>query len=194
MIPDSIFEAIVNDSQDPVLLCSEGRELLYANAAAQVLFCKIGKFEVGAIMPEQLLVLLESDSLTRRTINIQNEAEAGGVWLEFDVKPIEIEKRPCRLVTGRDITHLKNRESLLEKEARTDFLSGLSNRREFHHLLDQHFRDDICVAVIDVDHFKQINDSFGHLFGDMAIRYVACLLYTSPSPRDRQKSRMPSSA
>ena len=31
-------------------------------------------------------------------------------------------------------------------------------------------------------------------FTDTIVRYVACLLYTSPSPRDRQKSRMPSSA
>ena len=81
--------------------------------------------------------------------------------------------------------------ALEEHRAATDALTGILNRRGFHKASTavrescQHPK----IAMIDVDDFKLINDEHGHEFGDKA-----CLLYTSPSPRDQRGSRMPSSA
>ena len=60
-----------------------------------------------------------------------------------------------------------------------DHLTGLPNRRAFDHLLDRQLEDAraagdaLCVAFIDIDHFKRINDTHGHAAGDRVLKIVA---------------------
>ncbi|MCO7175379.1 GGDEF domain-containing protein [Sporolactobacillus kofuensis] len=69
-------------------------------------------------------------------------------------------------------------EKKLSKLANTDVLTGIHNRRSFEYLVKQqlakHFKQmKPCVFIIfDVDHFKKINDSFGHAIGDAALQKV----------------------
>jgi diguanylate cyclase (GGDEF)-like protein/PAS domain S-box-containing protein len=85
-----------------------------------------------------------------------------------------------------DVTHLKQieaeREELLgqvQEMARHDQLTGLSNRRALEEQLPQAMararrrRSPLCVAILDIDHFKAYNDSHGHLAGDEALRACA---------------------
>lgn len=64
-------------------------------------------------------------------------------------------------------------------EARTDSLTGLVNRRAFDAKIEELFLahraggDAFVLALIDIDHFKQINDNFGHQAGDDVLRFVA---------------------
>ncbi len=61
----------------------------------------------------------------------------------------------------------------------TDVLSGIANRRafekEFEKMLAQGRRDEQCMSLLmmDIDHFKKINDTYGHLAGDKIIQWVA---------------------
>jgi len=80
------------------------------------------------------------------------------------------------------IRDIKDRVRLLEylkKEAATDALTGLPNRREFMSaskaLLDAAAADpmDISVMILDVDHFKTVNDTHGHDVGDEVLRSLA---------------------
>ncbi len=77
----------------------------------------------------------------------------------------------------------KQIESYLS-EARTDGLTGLSNRRAFDQKLDQMFAAfrkggrSFALAIIDIDHFKSINDTHGHQAGDQVLQQVASLLAT----------------
>ncbi|HEY5311401.1 MAG TPA: GGDEF domain-containing protein [Pirellulales bacterium] len=70
-------------------------------------------------------------------------------------------------------------------EARTDALTGLANRRAFDNHLAQHLgRFDpqeapVGLILFDIDHFKQFNDTHGHLAGDVVLRGVAQVLYRS---------------
>lgn len=67
----------------------------------------------------------------------------------------------------------------LENIARNDHLTGLPNRRTFFEALDREVqrsnrhRRDTCIAMIDVDFFKRVNDRFGHARGDEALALVA---------------------
>jgi diguanylate cyclase (GGDEF)-like protein len=81
----------------------------------------------------------------------------------------------------------KNREleaanAKIEKLSRTDELTGLANRRAFFEylesLLAQAARQGVALSVImmDIDHFKSINDTYGHDVGDVVLRHVAGIL------------------
>lgn len=65
----------------------------------------------------------------------------------------------------------------LEFHATRDALTGLHNRRHFEHTVDDLFdRADavpLCLAMIDVDHFKQVNDNHGHDTGDRVLIHIA---------------------
>lgn len=66
--------------------------------------------------------------------------------------------------------------------AKTDALTGLSNRRAFDQKLDEHIEafkqndSELCLLLLDIDHFKQVNDTFGHQMGDNVLRYTANLM------------------
>lgn len=66
-------------------------------------------------------------------------------------------------------------ERNLQHLADTDTLTGLPNRRAFMHRLEQVIQEHspFCLMIVDVDHFKRINDSAGHLAGDQALRFLA---------------------
>jgi diguanylate cyclase (GGDEF)-like protein len=70
----------------------------------------------------------------------------------------------------------------LQREASTDALTGLQNRREFETCITremgraQRLGVPLSLAVIDVDHFKRINDRFGHDAGDQVLRELAARL------------------
>ena len=67
----------------------------------------------------------------------------------------------------------------LDEMSRKDELTGLYNRRYFFHYLDEHNirgSENCYTAMFDIDHFKNVNDVYGHLFGDTVLRDVArCL-------------------
>lgn len=70
-------------------------------------------------------------------------------------------------------------ENALAKAARTDSLTGLLNRREFDRLLAERAQEAdekakvFALLMLDVDHFKDFNDEYGHIAGDEALRQIA---------------------
>lgn len=80
-----------------------------------------------------------------------------------------------RVVFCSDITEKKQAEETIWRQANFDALTGLPNRRLFHDRLEQEInktqRSDQALAVlfIDLDHFKEINDTRGHALGDMLL-------------------------
>jgi diguanylate cyclase (GGDEF)-like protein len=66
----------------------------------------------------------------------------------------------------------------LSIRSHTDFLTGLYNRRYFHLKLTKEARTktSLCIAMIDVDNFKAVNDTYGHAVGDLIISDLAAVL------------------
>ncbi|WP_432719776.1 diguanylate cyclase [Jeongeupia wiesaeckerbachi] len=85
------------------------------------------------------------------------------------------------LIGISDITEHKALETELQHRATTDGLSGLANRAHFmdvanHELIRaQRYGRPLTLMMIDIDHFKRINDEYGHDAGDAAIRAIAAL-------------------
>jgi diguanylate cyclase (GGDEF)-like protein/PAS domain S-box-containing protein len=83
---------------------------------------------------------------------------------------------------GFDITETTNSRKELERLALMDPLTGLANRRKFMERFrleaerqDRHGQP-LSLLVVDVDHFKGVNDQFGHLTGDLCLKCIADLL------------------
>lgn len=81
---------------------------------------------------------------------------------------------------------LRYANTQLEVMATTDSLTGALNRRAFTMKVDQQARtvtdEPLCLLVIDADHFKQINDRFGHPMGDRALQLIASTLRAIATP------------
>ncbi|MCL1142498.1 GGDEF domain-containing protein [Shewanella gaetbuli] len=81
-----------------------------------------------------------------------------------------------------DLSTLKNEMNSLSKVAMTDELTSLNNRRAYESFAAEQFslfqqtQIGSSVLFIDIDHFKQFNDTYGHLIGDKVLAYVALAL------------------
>lgn len=82
--------------------------------------------------------------------------------------------------TNQEMEQLRNELSHVRVAAKTDGLTGLLNRWAFDKALGELVENasvkNACLAILDIDHFKRINDSFGHLVGDKVIKYFAAIL------------------
>jgi diguanylate cyclase (GGDEF)-like protein len=102
-------------------------------------------------------------------------------WLEV-LTPIFIAPMlPALGTTAFQLMFADKLRRQLEAAAATDYLTGLPNRRSFTSSAEERFAKGwrgagFAVAILDVDNFKQINDSHGHHVGDQALAHVAACL------------------
>jgi diguanylate cyclase (GGDEF)-like protein len=131
------------------------------------------------------------------TARSEQEDLIGGLAAGADdylVKPVDLPELKARLRTGRRILELQEQllaaHEVLRHQATHDPLTGLWNRAVILDLLDRELarcrRDGKAAGVlmIDVDHFKQLNDTHGHLAGDAALREISRRLVTGIRPYD----------
>jgi diguanylate cyclase (GGDEF)-like protein len=89
------------------------------------------------------------------------------------------------IVLAREISRRADAESKLEEMATTDALTGLRNRRKFDHVIDSEWRramrqkTPVALLMIDADHFKAYNDTFGHQAGDQVLVGIAICISDS---------------
>jgi diguanylate cyclase (GGDEF)-like protein/PAS domain S-box-containing protein len=107
--------------------------------------------------------------------------ESGMLYFLVQISPISNQRNQSigHMIVLVDITDRKQAEMELERLARTDVLTGVTNRRHFFELAEpqfasaQRYSHNIAILLLDVDHFKQVNDSYGHLAGDLILQRVA---------------------
>ena len=92
---------------------------------------------------------------------------------DFVKKPFCHEELLCRITLNIDLIE---KVETIRRTANTDYLTGLPNRRHFFYTVDQYQQTPLShqsVALIDLDHFKRINDTYGHDAGDAVLKAVA---------------------
>jgi diguanylate cyclase (GGDEF)-like protein len=104
----------------------------------------------------------------------------GRVGPPFDAAQREL----LRYLAGQAAASVENIDlhEIVSEQAITDELTGLSNSRRFRELIDkeveraERFGHDLSLVLLDIDDFKQVNDTHGHLQGDEVLREVARIL------------------
>jgi len=103
---------------------------------------------------------------------------------EISASLMELQGKRYLVGLFRDLS-TKERAEQAEELARQDSLTGLSNHRAFHELLGrevaraQRYGTPVSLLMLDIDHFKQINDTLGHQAGDSVLRQLARMLLDS---------------
>ena len=89
------------------------------------------------------------------------------------------DRQSDRIYAAQNITERRRAEQRIRYLARIDALTKVPNRMQFQHLLQRAIArarragKPLCLFYIDIDHFKEINDTFGHLAGDATLETVA---------------------
>ncbi|MBT9493090.1 MAG: diguanylate cyclase [Paucibacter sp.] len=118
--------------------------------------------------------------------------EGSLVWLQVTATPLFKQGVLSEVYASfEDITELIRTRQELHRQASTDHLTGAANRRHFMERLQaeygriqRHPELCSCVVTLDLDHFKLINDRFGHAAGDAVLRHVTLLMRLGTRPLD----------
>ncbi|WP_229074047.1 sensor domain-containing diguanylate cyclase [Actinoplanes sp. DH11] len=111
---------------------------------------------------------------------------ADGTWRWLDVFAVNLTHEPGVggvICNARDVTEARELHERLRFQAGHDELTGLANRREFTAAVRAE-PGDAAVLLIDLNGFKQINDTYGHSTGDAVLRHVAGVLRAGTAPGD----------
>ncbi|RLA79971.1 MAG: diguanylate cyclase response regulator [Epsilonproteobacteria bacterium] len=134
----------------------------------------------------------KKDELAIIALSSNEEEDINAMFLKYGAndyikKPFSKEEFSCRI--NNTIEALENL-NIVTNHANRDFLTGLYNRRYFFENMNNYIEEiaDIsekyAVAMIDIDHFKNVNDTFGHDTGDKAIIHLSEILTSTTNYRD----------
>lgn len=146
-------------------------------------FCKIRAGLVQELTTHQPLQDLE----------LMNAHKIGGVdkplWLKLSASSVENQEEQFLVVSFTDITREKQYEELLQHELTIDGATGTINKVSLIEILKQlpGFSKDntvVSVGIVDMDDFKQINDTYGHLTGDRVLESFSQIARDSMRKQD----------
>ncbi len=182
------YDMVVENLGDGVLILDNDNLIVDINPAAQKLLGVTSKEAIGEAVQ---VVLARWPDLVARFLDVPSiqtvvAIETHGETLHFDIRISPISNRTGlrygRVVTIRDVTERTRLLQEIEAQAITDPLTGLYNRRHFLQIFEQEisrsvrYKEPLSLLMFDLDHFKDINDTYGHIAGDYALQEIARLL------------------
>ncbi|KKB76472.1 hypothetical protein VW35_16860 [Devosia soli] len=186
--------ALTHMGQGLALFSAEGQLLLHNERLTELLGLPKGRLIEGEMLEDICRAaanLSDADEQSRearaRELTEQHRAlaaQGGQVIHSFEGQRfLRVQHNPTgdgRWVTlMEDITDTKRNEAAIAHLAKHDTLTGLPNRARFDELFDMALSEaaeretQIGIVAIDLDHFKDINDSYGHATGDQVLRVLA---------------------
>lgn len=178
--PVTAYE-IYRNQDDAVFVLDDTNRVLDLNIAARKILSLAGVECIGHLIAESLpqvqylLGVENKDSENRGELLLGEQC--------YDVRLMALRSRDSqvsgRLMVWREISERKKLEAELQRLAVTDELTGLFNRRHFfargakdiEHA--RRYSRPLSLIMVDVDHFKEVNDQYGHEAGDRALVLLA---------------------
>lgn len=202
--PDVDYKALTECSSDVVMQVSPDNELVYVSPAVM----DVLGWSQSEMLDRHQDLLFEGDrerilenaaalqsGLRQSSLSTFRVYKKDGtlLWVEGAAhKIVNAQGQPNGLVLSmRDISIRMRLREELEALARTDGLTGLANRRSFDEALAREWaiarreKTHLSLVMIDIDNFKEVNDSCGHLAGDDCLKAIAkVLVSTARRPAD----------
>ncbi len=203
MIFAKVFQALVENTNDVIMvldatpLTEGGPKIVYVNPAFEVLMGYSAeevlgqnpKFLQGPDTDDETRFQIRQAMRQHKSVRTQilNYAKDGTeLWLDINFVPLFDETGDLAYYAAieRDLTEHKKLQFALEDMATTDSLTGLANRQAFMERAvgefsrARRYSRSLSVIMIDIDHFKSINDQYGHAAGDEVLRQLGRQCYS----------------
>lgn len=192
VILETVKDAIVTSDQNGVIeTFNKAAENIFGYSAKDI----IGK-NVDILMPcrisdkhaQYMSNYVQGERVREPNISsIQNGIKRNGEMFPVEVSLSTLKHKGELKITAlmRDSTERVKQEEEIKRLAMTDTLTGLANRNQFNMRLSdavnivKRNKKHFSLVIIDLDDFKNINDSYGHPFGDLYLQHVAKILIES---------------
>lgn len=201
---DFHFEDIVEHARDVVVVTKAfpfekpGPEIVYVNRA----FTKLTGYTFDEAVGQNPRILQShdtseegkraiKDALKKQKpvrVTLKNYSKSGeSYWLDISILPLKNDQGEVTHFAAieRDVSAQKLLEQKLETLSKMDHLTGLLNRRQF----DEHLKNEFVsfklnnskytLLMLDIDNFKNVNDTFGHSAGDEVLQNVSRIMAAS---------------
>ena len=190
-VSTSRFRSVVDAAYDAIITIDQEQNITLFNRAAEDLF----GYDSSEMIGQPLIRLIPETYRARhpgyihqfarspvrsREMNERNRIH--GLHRDGSLLPVEIAISKINVgglieftAVIRDIADRVRLMDLLQKQAGTDELTGLPNRREFLDVVENLMRSnkDFSLLMLDIDLFKKVNDTYGHDAGDEVLRVLA---------------------
>jgi len=185
----SYYQDILNYEEEAVLV-TNGKELIDANNQLYIYFPELSRNNKGCICD---LFEKEEGFLQKHMGNelwidylLAHPGEQNKILIKhhsefkiFQVKARRLDqKQSLSVVVLTEITELEKLNRLLHEQSRTDELTGTGNRWYFNEVLDRELAlakrkgNPLSLVSFDIDHFKKVNDTYGHTIGDEVLQIL----------------------
>lgn len=189
-----LFETLINLSLDGIYVENERGEILACNRSGHEMFGytkeEMLTKSIKDLVPEEFAKTLPEiipEEMASKDAYVErvNKKKDGTLFpTEINTKFIKVKGERRLLAYVRNISQRKEYEQKLRRLSIRDDLTKLYNRRYILELLDlevekvKRYNQPVSLAMLDIDDFKNVNDSYGHVFGDEVLKKFAHVLLT----------------
>ena len=191
---DTMMNGAVDNSFDGILLLDEIGVIVDANPAARQMFGEGAKDDgaqalvgrhIGSFILDATALVRRPDSGaapvadTRHREMVARRTDDSTFPVELTMREMVKDNGCWQIAYVRDITDRKAHHDALERQARHDALTGLPNRTLLYDRLRDSIRQALhtgerfALLVVDLNRFKEINDTLGHPIGDLVLQQIA---------------------
>ena len=191
------YKRAVDESSIVCKTDTEGR-ITYVNDA----FCKAYGYNRNELLGKDHKAILHPQVDEGMLRELQSTIAAKGIWkgilehtkngghsyfADFAIVPIlSVDGEIMEFIyIGHDVTELVDRTERLKQLSTTDILTGIYNRMAFNDFLDaeleraRRYNTGMSLIMFDIDHFKSVNDTYGHLVGDDVLKALVHVVQQS---------------
>ncbi len=189
------MRTITEMAANPIVMIDAAGSVSFWNPAAEKLFGYSAEEAMGKDLHKIIVPLRHYEEFRRgfegfartgegpilgRTLEMTAQKKDGTEFpVDLSISAIRINEQWHAVGIIRDITERKEAEHKLREFAEKDALTGTLNRRKFYELLEQEkeraarYGRSLSLIMFDIDHFKAVNDTYGHAAGDRVLKKIS---------------------